>query len=62
MAAAFALIHCRHRRLRAGLAILGAACMIGPSCFVIRDGGKPAISEDGMSELRSLAPLIAAPD
>ncbi|MEI6034489.1 MAG: hypothetical protein WCS65_09445 [Verrucomicrobiae bacterium] len=29
MAVAFALIHCRHRRLRAGLAILGAACMIG---------------------------------
>ena len=62
MAAAFALIHCRHRRLRAGLAILGAACMIGPSIFVICDGGKPAVSEDGLRELRSLAPLIANPN
>jgi len=62
MAAAFALIHFNHRRLRAGLAILGAACLIGPSFFVICDGGKPAISEDGLRELRSLAPLIANPN
>ena len=62
MAAAFALIHCKHRRLRAGLAILGAACMIGPSFFVVCDGGRPAISEDGLRELRSLAPLIANPN
>ena len=61
MAGAFALIHCNHRRLRAGLAILAAACMIGPSFFVICDGGKPIITEDGMRELRSLAPLIGAP-
>ncbi len=61
MAAAFALIHCKYRRLRAGLAVLGAACMIGPSFFVISDGGKPAVSEDGLRELRSLAPLIATP-
>ena len=61
MAAAFALIHCKHRRLRAGFAIFGAACMIGPSVFVVRDGGKSAISEDGLRELRSLFPLIANP-
>ena len=62
MAAAFALIHFKHRRLRAGLAILGAACMIGPAFFVICDGGRPIISEAGLRELRSLAPLIAAPN
>ena len=62
MAAAFALIYCRHRRLRAGIAILGAACMIGPSVFVVCDGGRPVISEDGLRELRSLAPLIANPN
>ncbi|MCX6969116.1 MAG: hypothetical protein NTV93_03055 [Verrucomicrobia bacterium] len=62
MAAAFALIHFNHRRLRAGLAILGAACMIAPSIFVICDGGKPVVSEDGLSELRSLAPMIANPN
>jgi len=61
MAAAFALIHCNNRRLRAGLAIFGAACMIGPSVFVVRERGRPAISEDGLRELRSLAPLIANP-
>jgi len=62
MAAAFALIHCKHRRLRAGLAILGVACMVVPSFFVIRDGGRPVVSEDGLRELRSLAPLVANPD
>ena len=62
MAAAFALIHCKHRRLRAGLATLGVLCMIGPSAFVFCDGGRPAISEDGLRELRSLAPLIADPN
>jgi hypothetical protein len=62
MAAAFALIHCKRRRLRAVFAILGAACMVVPSFFVIRDGGRPVVSEDGLRELRSLAPLIANPD
>lgn len=62
MAAAFALIHCKNRRLRAGLAIFGAACMIGPTVFVFREGGRPSISDDGLRELRSLAPLITNPD
>ena len=61
MAAAFALIHFHHRRLRAGLAILGAGSMIAPSFFVICDGGKPVVSEAGLCELRALAPLIATP-
>ena len=61
IAAAFALIYCKHRQVRAGLAILGASCMIGPSIFVVCHGGRPVISEEGLLELRSFSPLIEDP-
>ena len=62
MAGAFALIYCKRRRLRAGIALVVAACMIGPSFFLLHDGVGPILNEDGLRELRSLAPLIADPD
>ncbi len=61
MAAAFALIHCKHGRLRAGLAILGAVCMIGPSVLIVCNAGRPILGDEEVGELRSLAPLIANP-
>ena len=36
--------------------------MIGPSAFVMSDGGRPLITEDSLLELRSLAPLIITPN
>ncbi len=62
MAGAFAIIHCGHQRLRVGILVAVAACMIGPSIVILCVGGKPIISEEDLRELRSLAPLVAPPD
>ena len=62
IAGSFALLHCKRQWLRAGLSLLIAVCMIGPSFEMLRHGGKPIVNEEGLRELRSLAPLIVNPD
>jgi len=62
LAGACALLHCKRHWLRAGLSLLTAVCMIGPSFAILHHGGRPIVNEEGLRELRSLAPLIVNPD
>ena len=62
IAGAFALLHCKSHWLRAGLSLLIAVCMIGPSWAILHHGGRPIVNEEGLRELRSLTPLIVNPD
>ena len=62
IAGAFALLHCKRHWLRAGLSLLLAVCMIGPSWAILHHGGRPIVNEEGLRELRSLTPLIVNPD
>ena len=62
IAGAFALLHCKRHWLRAGISLLIAVCMIGPSLAILHHGGRPIVNEEGLRELRSLAPLIVNPD
>ena len=62
IAGAFALMHCKRHWLRAGLSLLISVCVIGPSFEILHRGGMPIVNEEGLRELRSLAPLLVNPD
>jgi hypothetical protein len=59
LAGAFAAQHWQRPRLRAVVMALAMLGMIGPAFIV---GGQPVVSEEGVRELRSLAPLIQNPE
>ena len=59
---AFASLYVTRTGVRAAFWVLAALGLVGPSFSLVRQGGRPIVSEEAVRELRSLKPLIVNPE